>query len=108
MAERRVEQFYVFMSKILDNPAATNLNAEALAEAHHAYLQDLADKGRLMGSGATKDETGKRYGGGIIIIRADSVADAEATAALEPYCREGQRSPTIIPWQRSRFEACEA
>jgi uncharacterized protein YciI len=70
---------------------------------HHAYLQDLKDRKILMGSGSAKDETGKRHAGGIVILRAASLAAARDIAGREPYCREGQREVEIIPWQRTWF-----
>ncbi len=99
----RVEQLYVCLSEMKDDPPPTKLAPDELAKQHHAYLQDLLDRGILMGSGSAKDETGKRHAGGIVIVRAGSFAEAEAIAAQEPYCREKQRSTRVIPWQRSWF-----
>lgn len=102
-APGRMEQLYVCLSEMKENPPPTALSAEELAAQHRAYLQDLLERGILMGSGSAKDETGRRYAGGIIIVRAPSLGEAEATAAREPYFREKQRTTRVIPWQRTWF-----
>jgi uncharacterized protein YciI len=98
-----MEQLYVCLSEMKDVPDQTNLSAEELGWQHHAYLQNLLDRGILMGSGSAKDETGRRHAGGIIIVRAASLQEAEAIAAREPYFANGQRSTRVIPWQRTWF-----
>lgn len=102
-ARPRMEQLYVCLSEMKDAPLPTKLTADELAAQHHAYLQELLDRGILMGSGSAKDETGKRYAGGIVVIRAQSLAEAEAIVAKEPYFREKQRDTRVIPWQRTWF-----
>ena len=110
MNERRVDQLYVFLSAIEANPPATALSDAEISEQHHAYIQDLKDQGRLMGAGSARDADGNRFmdggqrAGGLIVIRGGSLAEAEALAQTEPYCREGQRSIKVIPWQRTWFE----
>jgi uncharacterized protein YciI len=99
----RMEQLYVCLSEMMDVPDRTTLSAEELARQHHAYLQDLLDRGILMGSGSAKDENGKRHAGGIVIVRAPSLKEAEEIAAREPYFANGQRSTRVIPWQRTWF-----
>lgn len=98
-----MEQLYVCLSEMKPDPVPTLLSAEQLADRHHAYLQDLLERGILMGSGSAKDETGKRHAGGIVIVRAPSLAAAEAIAAQEPYFANGQRTTRVIPWQRTWF-----
>ena len=100
---RKMEQLYVFISRMLNNPPPLKASEEEMAKQHHAYLQDLLDRKILMGSGSAKDETGKRHAGGVVIIRAKSVTEAHAIAEKEPYCREGQRRVEILPWQRTWF-----
>ena len=100
---RKMEQLYVFISRMLDNPPPLKVSEEEMAKQHHAYLQDLLDRKILMGSGSAKDEAGKRYAGGVVIIRAKSITDAHTIAGQEPYCREEQRRVEIIPWQRTWF-----
>jgi len=71
-----MEQLYVCLSEMKDVPDQTNLSAEELGWQHHAYLQNLLDRGILMGSGSAKDETGRRHAGGIIIVRAASLQES--------------------------------
>lgn len=99
----RMEQLYLCLSEMKAMPVPTQLTADELARRHHAYLQDLLDRGILMGSGSAKDENGARHAGGIIIVRASSFAEAEAIAAQEPYFANGQRDTRVIPWQRTWF-----
>ena len=110
MNERRVDQLYVLLSKIEANPPVTALSEQEIADQHHAYIQDLKDQGRLMGAGSARDADGNRFmdgdqqAGGLIVVRGGSLDEANALAQTEPYCREGQRSIKVIPWQRTWFE----
>jgi uncharacterized protein YciI len=101
---RRMEQLYVFVSEMIDNPPPAPCGAEEMARQHHAYLQDLLDRKILFGSGAAKDEKGERHAGGVVILRASSYDEACTIASQEPYVREGQRGMRVIPWQRTWFE----
>lgn len=107
--ERRMEQLYVCISMLEPDPPPLAMSADDISKEHHGYLQDLLDRGILMGSGSAKDSDGKRFSedgidaGGVVIIRADSLKAAEDTANQEPYCREGQRTMKVIPWQRTWF-----
>ena len=110
MNDRRGEQLYLVVSTIDANPPATALSEEELTGQHMAYIQELKDQGRLVGAGSLRDSDGKRFmdgdeeAGGIIIVRGDSLAEAEALSREEPYCREGQRRIKVLPWRRSWFE----
>lgn len=101
--ERRMEQLYVCLSEMVENPPPTRYSAEELAKAHHDYIADLFARKVLTGAGSAKDETGKRHAGGMLVIRARSLAEAKAIGAKEPYFREGQRQMRVIPWQRTWF-----
>lgn len=100
---RKMEQLYVFVSRMIDHPPPLKVPEEEMARQHHAYLQDLLDRKILMGSGSAKDETGKRHAGGVVVLRTKSLAEAQKIASEEPYCRDGQRRVEIIPWQRTWF-----
>ncbi len=110
MNERRVDQLYVFLTTMEANPRPSALSGAEISDQHHAYIQDLKDQGRLMGAGSARDSDGNRFAdgeqllGGLIVVRGGSLAEAEALAQEEPYCREGQRSIKVIPWQRTWFE----
>ncbi len=102
--ERRREQLYIFISRLKAEPPTTAIAPDELARQHHAYLHELQRARVLVGSGPARDESGARHGGGVIIIRAASLADAQAIAEREPYCREGQRAVEIIAWQRTWWD----
>jgi uncharacterized protein YciI len=99
-----MDQLYVFISRMIDNPPPLKLSEDEIAKQHHAYLQDLLDRKILMGSGSAKDESGKRHAGGVVVLRTKTLAEAQKIAGQEPYCREGQRRVEIVPWQRTWFE----
>ncbi len=108
-ADRRMDQLYVCISMLEPAPPPLAMSADDISKEHHAYLQDLLDRGILMGSGSAKDTDGKRFAedgivaGGVVIIHSDNLKAAEDTANKEPYCREGQRTMKVIPWQRTWF-----
>jgi uncharacterized protein YciI len=110
MNDRRVDQLYVFLATMEADPPASKLSNEEIASQHHAYIQGLKDQGRLMGAGSARDSDGNRFTdggqqlGGLIVVSGGSLAEAEALAKTEPYCREGQRSIKVIPWQRTWFD----
>jgi uncharacterized protein YciI len=95
------EQCYVLMMR--PNPDAPPMPrpAEEMRIVHHEYLLDLERRGILFGAGPFVDETGKRVGAGMIIIRAASRAEAEAIGYAEPYTAAKQRLMEFIPWQRN-------
>ncbi len=110
MNERRVEQLYLLLSTLEADPPASSLGEEEITAQHLAFVQALKDQGRLVGAGSMRDKDGTRFidgaavAGGIIIVRGSSLAEAEALARTEPYCREGQRRIKVVPWQRTWFE----
>ncbi len=110
MTDKRVDQLYVLLSAMADNPPDCALSSEELAHQHHAFIQRLKDDGRLMGAGSARDSDGVRFhdgsreAGGFIVVRGGTLAEAEALAQTEPYCREGQRDIKVIPWQRTWFD----
>lgn len=100
---RRTDQLYVFISEMIDAPPPAPCSPDEMAQRHHAYLQDLFDQKILFGSGAAKDETGRRYAGGVVILRAPTFEQACEIASQEPYVLEKQRAMRVIPWQRTWF-----
>jgi carboxymethylenebutenolidase len=95
------EQCWLMNATLADPQPKLSLSMEEITNRHHAYIHDLEAKGRLVGAGAFRDETGARHGTGLIIIRAASRAEAEALARQEPYIANGVRVLTLVPWQRS-------
>ena len=61
-----------------------------------ASLQETAD---LDEAGPHPDESGEQWAGeGMVVIRADSMEDAEKIAAADPMHASGARSYKIRPW----------
>jgi hypothetical protein len=102
---RRMDQLYVLLYRLNDNPPALPASDAEMMDRHKAFLQGLLDRKLMFGSGATKDELGVRHAAGMIIVRTKTLAEAQALALEEPFCKAGQRRAEVIPWQRSWFEA---
>jgi uncharacterized protein YciI len=94
------EQCWVINNEVVDPPPATALSREEIAARHHDFIDELAAKGLLVGAGPFLDDTGHRFGTGMIIFRATTRAEAEAIANAEPYIAHGVRRLKLVPWQR--------
>lgn len=103
MPERK-EQLYVAVYRMAPNPPKLKVTPEALHQEHRQWLQGLADKKILVGSGPARDENNKNHAGAVMIFRMPTMAAAEKLAREEPNAREGQRIPEITPWHRMWFE----
>ena len=67
--------------------------------AHLAYQKDLEARGITFGAGPFADDTETEWSGeGMIIVRAASLADAEAIANADPMHSAGVRSFRVRPW----------
>lgn len=66
---------------------------DELMQAHRAHLKRLADQGRLVLCGPFADRTG-----GMTIIRAASLAEAEAVAAADPLVSSGMEDAEVREW----------
>ena len=98
MSER--EQCWVINNEVIDPPPKLALSREQLTELHHQFIHDLEAKGILVGAGPFLDDTGNRFGTGMIIFRAATRAEAETIANNEPYIAHGTRRLKLVPWQR--------
>jgi uncharacterized protein len=79
-----------------DKPNGLELRMK-VRPAHLAFLESLGDK--LKGAGPFVDGEGKPTGS-LVIIAADSLADAKAIAARDPYAIEGLFADVEIkPWK---------
>ena len=90
---------------LLDGPltrrAGTKKGGQAeLADKHHAFSHDLEAKGMLVGAGPFLDDSGQRFGTGMIIFRCPTRAEAEKIANSEPYIAHGVRRLKLLPWQK--------
>jgi uncharacterized protein len=78
-----------------DNPDSLAVR-QANRPEHLAYLEGLG--GKLKAAGPFLDESGEPNGS-LIVIEADSVADAKAAAALDPYAKAGLFARVEVrPW----------
>jgi uncharacterized protein YciI len=100
MSARKREQCWVINNEVVEPAPAIALSKEELAARHHAYIDELDAKGILVGAGPFLDDTGNRFGTGMIIIRAATRREAEALANQEPYIALGVRRLKLVPWQR--------
>ncbi|BAD40633.1 YciI family protein [Symbiobacterium thermophilum] len=66
---------------------------DELMRAHRAHLKRLAEQGRLVLCGPFADRTG-----GMTVIRAASLAEAEAVAAADPLVASGMEDCEIREW----------
>jgi len=94
------EQCWVINNEVVDPPPAAAPPREELAARHHDFIHDLEAKGLLVGAGPFLDDTGNRFGTGMIIFRAATRHEAEAIANAEPYIAHGVRRLKLVPWQR--------
>jgi uncharacterized protein YciI len=68
-------------------------------EPHLKYQIELEEKGIMFGAGPFWTDDEKTWQGeGMVIIRADSMAEAEKIAAADPMHACGARSYKIRPW----------
>jgi len=100
MSGQTREQCWVINNEVIDPPPPIALSKEELAARHHAFIDDLDAKGLLVGAGPFLDDTGNRFGTGMIIIRAATRREAETLANQEPYIAHGVRRLKLVPWQR--------
>jgi len=84
---------------VFAEPTARAGERAVATQAHLAYLADLEAKGALFLAGPFVDEDGSSTGGGLFVLRAASLAEAEALAAADPYHACGYRSFRVAPWR---------
>ena len=73
--------------------------------AHLSYLRQLDEQGHLLGAGPVLSDDESLYcGHGLILLRADSLDQALALAAADPFHQAGIRTFTVTPWLLSEGE----
>ncbi len=103
-ADREPQYLFVCVSRLAENPPEIALSAEEVHTQHVAYLQDLVDRGKLLGSGPQQDEAGTRYGGAVVILQyVATMEEAREIALKEPNVREGLRHMEVFAWRRVWF-----
>ena len=89
------KQMYVYFTKPANGlgPVMENL------EDHLKFQVELEQKGIMFGAGPFWTDDEQRWEGeGMIIIRADSIAEARKIAESDPMHASGARTFTIRPW----------
>lgn len=87
--------FYI----VIAEPTARAHERAAATEAHLDWLKRLETEGKLFLAGPFTGVDGVSTGGGLFILRAASLAEAEALAAADPYNAGGYRTVTVRPWR---------
>lgn len=99
------QYLFVYVAELVDDLPELDISTEELHRQHVAYLQDLHDRGLLLGSGPKQDRAGNRYGGAIVILQnVETLEEAREIASREPNIREGLRTFEVYPWKRLWFE----
>jgi len=84
---------------VTSTPAKAPEEVKAVLPEHLAYQQQLEHSGALAFAGPLSDETGEQMQGtGMIVYRADSLADAKQLADADPMHKQGARTFTIRRW----------
>ncbi len=92
-------QYYVAWMEQVDPAPETEKPIDDIRQDHFAYLTDLETRGVLLAAGPFRDADGSRHGAGMMIVRASSLAEADAITAEEPYRKHGVRTHKVLPWQ---------
>ena len=81
---------------ILTYDAADSEHRQAVRPTHREYLWSLANAGKLLHAGAFADDTGA-----LIVYEAESLSEAEAMLADDPFSKEGIiKAAKINEWNR--------
>jgi uncharacterized protein YciI len=95
----RLFQLYVLFGSPTERfDLKTETTREALA-AHVAFLRGLERDGVMFMGGPFRAPDYAWNGSGMIVVRAESLARAEAIAARDPLARAGMRTYEIRGWQ---------
>ena len=88
------EYFIVFTE-----PAKDRLAVQRHLGPHLEYQRDLEKRGIIVAAGPLSDERGEEWTGkGMIIYRAENIAEARKIADADPMHRDGVRTYKVIPW----------
>ncbi len=90
------------------DPTETAGDRHALRGEHFAYVAELERRGVLFAAGPFVDEAGEAQGGGMFILRAQSLAEAGEIARAEPYSANGHRRFRVQAWRLSEGTAAMA
>jgi uncharacterized protein YciI len=82
---------------IVTTPVAPKEELDKLLGEHLTHQINLEKQGIMFGAGPLAAEDGARVGG-LIIIRANSFAEARAIADADPFHKNGLRTYTLTRW----------
>lgn len=72
---------------------------QAVIKEHLAYQRMLEDTGVMFAAGPLADDGGESWSGdGMVVVRAESLSEAEAIAAADPMHAAGARGYKVRPW----------
>jgi uncharacterized protein YciI len=91
------KKLYLLIFELTGKPG----DRSVLREEHFAYVSELERRGVLFAAGPFVDEAGTSQGGGMFIVRAQSMEEAEEIARQEPYIRDGYRHFRVQAWRVS-------
>ncbi|MCO5145066.1 MAG: YciI family protein [Aquamicrobium sp.] len=83
---------------ILNRPLVPMAEMRRHLHAHLVYMIELEQSGVLFASGPLSEPGGEMAGEGLTIVRAASLAEAEAIAGRDPFVLAGQREPQVRKW----------
>lgn len=89
------QRFYVVIAEPTDRAGERH----AVLDRHLAYLDEIERAGHLFLAGPFVRDDGPSTGGGLFVLRAESLSQAEAIAARDPYNAGGYRQATVRPWR---------
>jgi uncharacterized protein YciI len=88
-------ELYVVESTVAQSPQ----DVQAVLPQHLEYQKEMEETGRLFLAGPLSDLTGEEMsGGGLIIYRASSMAEARELADSDPMHNSGARTYTLRRW----------
>ena len=94
MTDDNFQRYVILLSKLPDKSDTLEIIRE-----HVAYIRSLDDRGILVLAGPFLD-----YRGGMVIIKAASLDEADGIALTDPFVIHGVRNFEIRTWQLSTRE----
>ncbi len=83
---------------ILNRPLVPMAEMRPHLHAHLVYMIELEKSGVLFASGPLSGPGDEMAGEGLTIVRAASLAEAEAIAGRDPFVLAGRREPQVRKW----------
>ena len=89
------KELYVVFTSATDGMEPIRANIKE----HLAYQRMLEETGVMFAAGPMAEDNGKTWSGdGMVVVRADSLTQAEAIAAADPMHLSGARTYHVRPW----------